>query len=239
MSDVLEFPLAQGWSLGLTCKFETVESSKSFAIDDHFHVDQVHGKEIYPVTASDMGRRGPLAKADGLYAQGDWFRECGQKLVVKTADCAPLLYIDALSQSVAAVHAGWRGLQKGIHRVPFERRWFDPKSTWVWLGPCLSGKTFEVGNDMWKQFPSRVQSDTQVFEPHAVSNKRYFSTWKYLEKEFASIGVPLLYNVEVDTFLDRDFASYRRARSEGLEKAKDRNLSWVGFGTQPLPLKPI
>jgi YfiH family protein len=228
----LEFPLAQGWSKGLHIGFEDAETSQLLNLDRCFHVEQVHGKEIYQVSPSDLKRVGPLAKADGLFVQGDWFKVCPRPVVIKTADCVPLFLIDRQSESVCALHAGWRGLQQGIHRLPFERGWMDPKFTWAWMGPCLNGQNFEVGEDMWKSFPLDQQRNSNIFKTHLNPEKRYFETWEFVTMEFQKLGVDLVYNVEVDTFEDPSFASYRRARKSGQEKSETRNLSWAAFATR-------
>jgi copper oxidase (laccase) domain-containing protein len=167
-------------------------------------------------------------EADGLVAEGDWFREAKTAMVVATADCCPLIYVDRLKQSVAIVHAGWRGLQKGIHLKPFESGHFDPISTWIWLGPSLNGESFEVGQDMVGQFLPAQQKNSQIFAPHpSASDKRLFSPWRLLEADFQKLSVELFYNVEVDTLHSASFASYRRVKGD---KSKlQSNLAWVGF----------
>ncbi len=225
--DRIEIDLAQGWSKGLTIAFENIASGANLKLDDFLHVEQVHGNTIHQVGVMDLNRRGALAKADGLVAFGDTIKNSRRGLLVKTADCVPLVYVDAKSEAVAILHAGWRGLQNGIHRLPFENKSFDPKTTWVWVGPSLSGHTFEVDEDMYSQFPD-YKNRSDVFEP-ITNGKRLFHSWRFIEVELQRFGVELVYNFEVDTFLDKDFASYRRARSEGLEKSPASNYTWVKF----------
>jgi len=223
----IEIPLAQGWAKGLKVVFESIESGKALDPDRFLHVKQVHGKNIHEVGFADLTKSFPLAEADGLVARGDLIKKSKKALLVKTPDCLPLIYVDIKSEAVAIIHAGWRGLQQGIHRLPFENKIFDPKSTWVWVGPSLNGKTFEVGPDMYEQFPDYINRK-DVFES-GEGEKKFFYPWKFLEAEFSNISLELLYNVEIDTFLSQDFASYRRARAEGLAKSPHSNYSWVAF----------
>jgi polyphenol oxidase len=223
MSSRLEFPLAQGFAKGLTLCFEDEESSKLRSPEKFVFMNQVHGGELREIGPSDL-RGNEVGPCDGLMTTGDWFKAAGKALAIKTADCVPLIYVDFQNQSIAAIHAGWRGLQKKIHLKPFESGSFNPATTWVWLGPSLNGKTFEVREDMYSQFTQK--NDPKIFEPHADAQSRYFYPWRLIENDFTTLKVHMLYNVEEDTYMNTDFASYRRQRAAG---TKTRNISWVGF----------
>jgi YfiH family protein len=226
-----EFPLAQGWSKGLRLGFESPSSIGQMPLRQ-LRVKQVHGDRILSVTPSLLPKDDSViqltTEADGLVAEGDWFCNSRTALVVATADCCPLIYVDRLKQCVAIVHAGWRGLQKGVHLQPFESGRFDPISTWIWMGPSLNGASFEVGSDMFSQFSSQHQKNAAIFAPSPHSaDKRFFYPWQLLEIDFQRIGVELFYNVEVDTLTSPHFASYRRLKGD--KTHRHSNFSWVGF----------
>jgi polyphenol oxidase len=62
-------------------------------------VNQVHGASLL---------RAPLA-SDDARADALWTDEPGRAVVVRTADCVPVLLADLAGRGVLAVHAGWRG----------------------------------------------------------------------------------------------------------------------------------
>lgn len=226
----LEYDLSQGWSRGLKIIFGNAETSKNFNLKTAFHLKQVHGNQITRLGSSDITRPSPLEESDGMMLQGDWYRSCKRPLLIKSADCVPLFYIDRMSESLAAVHAGWRGIQKGIHLKPFETGDFNPKTTWVWCGPSLNN--FEVKSDMWKQFPaSRICAP--FFNPGADAETKLFSPWEYLAADFKKLGVDIFYNCEVNTQEDADFWSYRREKNAGRLTEDGRsaglNYSWISF----------
>lgn len=106
-------------------------------------VCQVHGTEIVnadEVTAS--------TQADGMVTGRP-----GTCLVIKTADCLPVL-IHA-SRQVAAVHAGWRGLAAGILyqvKTPLQALGAPPETWQVVLGPAICSDHFEVGPEVIAAF---------------------------------------------------------------------------------------
>lgn len=72
-------------------------------------------------------------------------------LLVKVADCAPILLCDPETGLVAALHAGWRGTAAGIAsegvRMMIEQG-SSPGDIRVAIGPCIHACCFEVGEDM-------------------------------------------------------------------------------------------
>ncbi len=222
----MEFDLQKGWSKGLRICFEEASSSDDFNIKTALHVKQVHGDKIYDVGPEDLMKISPLAEADGMMVQGDFFRSFKRPLLIKTADCVPLILIDREAETIAIIHAGWRGLAQGIHTKLIDQGHFEPSKTWAWIGPSLSGREFEVKEDMWSQFPEH--KDPTIFEPGPTSDIKYFHTWKYLEKCYDDLGLEVIYNPEVSTYSNEAFYSHRRSIHRN-EERKGHNYTWLRF----------
>ena len=104
-------------------------------------LEQVHGSEV-PVAL------GTVARGDGLVTV-----DPGRLLVVRTADCLPVLMaaVGPGVQGVAAVHAGWRGLVGGVLGVAVEklRSLADARTRLVAsFGPCIGACCFEIGPEV-------------------------------------------------------------------------------------------
>jgi purine-nucleoside/S-methyl-5'-thioadenosine phosphorylase / adenosine deaminase len=69
-------------------------------------------------------------------------------LAVVTADCVPVLLTGA--RWIAAVHAGWRGLAKGILGAAVERL-ADDGPLVAWIGPAIGPCCYEVGADVARE----------------------------------------------------------------------------------------
>ena len=71
-------------------------------------------------------------------------------LLVKTADCQPILLCDEKAHIIGACHAGWRGTVAGIAAetvAAMTKLGADPVNIKAACGPCISVCCFEVGRD--------------------------------------------------------------------------------------------
>jgi hypothetical protein len=105
-------------------------------------VSQVHGCTV--VAASDAAHARLAADAI-TSAPGE------HAILVRIADCVPVLVADPGSGLVAAVHAGWRGVVAEI--VPaalraLESRGARRESCIAAIGPCISARHFEIGPEV-------------------------------------------------------------------------------------------
>lgn len=99
------------------------------AVSNLVFAEQVHGTEVH--FCGDTGGYIKL-NADGLITEIP-----GQILVVKTADCVPILIYDPVQNRVAAVHAGRKGLLKGIIKNALTVLESRGKDLIIGLGPHI------------------------------------------------------------------------------------------------------
>lgn len=75
---------------------------------------------------------------------------------VHTADCVPILFYDPVHHAIGAAHAGWRGTVQRIAQHTLlkmtELYGTDPKELKAVVGPCISLKNFEVGQEVYDAF---------------------------------------------------------------------------------------
>ena len=94
---------------------------------------------------------------------------CGKDLalVVKTADCVPILMWDSKRNVVAAVHAGWRGTVARIARngvKSFEECFdSDPRFLHVAMGPSIGACCYEVGDSVVRAFTESDGTSEDLF----------------------------------------------------------------------------
>lgn len=113
---------------------------------------QVHGTDV--LNATQAGR---FDGYDALITNRP-----GLLLGVTVADCVPILIYDSEHRAVAAIHAGWRGTVGGIvtKTLATMQQQFGTVGShcYAYVGTCIDGTTFEVGEEVAKQFaPTFVQ----------------------------------------------------------------------------------
>lgn len=75
---------------------------------------------------------------------------------VSTADCIPIIIYDGEHHAASVVHSGWRGTVANITRAAVESMKMAyhtrPEALKVVIGPGISMKNFEVGDEVYQEF---------------------------------------------------------------------------------------
>jgi polyphenol oxidase len=118
---------------------------------DVFAPYQVHGREATLVDAETEGRR----RCDILLT-----RSPAKTLMLRYADCTPVLLADPRRKAIAAVHAGWRGsaVRAAGAAVSALADAFDsrPADLVAGIGPAIGPCCYVVGNDVVEAFSDRA-----------------------------------------------------------------------------------
>jgi YfiH family protein len=106
---------------------------------------QVHGNRIAVVASDGTGQIYP--NADGLVTNVP-----GVALLLRFADCQPILLYDPAHRALALVHAGWRGVVQAIARRAVETMQAafgtQPADLLAGLGPAIGPCCYTVGDDV-------------------------------------------------------------------------------------------
>lgn len=123
--------------------------------DDHLLMPhQVHGTKNLMVTQKVM------QGANGVFESFDSISTNIRNVCVgvSTADCIPILLYDMERHVVAAVHAGWRGTVQSIVALTIQTMQKNystqPRNIVAAIGPGISLKNFEVGQEVYDNFES-------------------------------------------------------------------------------------
>lgn len=96
----------------------------------------------------------------------------GKICVVMTADCLPILLTNQDGDFVAAIHAGWRGLNDGIIENTLQLlAQFPTNKMLAFIGPAINQECFEVGTEVRESFIAKDNACQQFFIPSANHGK--------------------------------------------------------------------
>lgn len=140
---------------------------------------------------------------------------------VMTADCLPVLLANTTSGTVAAIHAGWRGLAEGIIENTITAMAVNNTDIHAWLGPAIGATVFEVGEEVKQAF----SIDEQAFFKTQLEPQKYLADiYQIARCRLQRLGVVNISGGEYCTYTQPDlFYSYRRDGQTG------RMVSYIWF----------
>ena len=186
-----------------------IASSIGVSPDRLWRFNQVHGRDVERIPPGRVQEgRAPRADA-GVTGRRD------VALLVKVADCVPILLADREGRGVAAVHAGWRGAAAGIveHavRALAAETAAAPSGLVAAIGPSIGACCYEVGGEVRDAFMSASTSAGAFFAPR--DGKWRLDLWQAVASQLVSAGVRAedVHVAELCTATHLDwFFSYRK-----------------------------
>ncbi len=134
-----DYPICHGFGRS-GCHPERYLSSSDRVAWSMPRLVQIHGAQSHWIT-SEQGER-------SLFGDALATNVGGIVCAVRTADCVPILLYDPIRRSVAAIHAGWKGLAAGVVERGVALMQGSNKASLVHLeaavGPAICRDCYEV-----------------------------------------------------------------------------------------------
>lgn len=154
----------------------------------------------------------------------------GILLVIKTADCLPVLLVDESQGSVGAVHCGWKGTALGVVQKAIQSMkdayGSDPGSLLAALGPSISEENYEVGEDVLRAFQAEDRS-LHSFRSSSTNKNKYFLDLREANQlQLLEMGINEgnIFSVGLCTFREKTLLSYRVSPI-----TSNRMLNFIGW----------
>ena len=171
---------------------------------------QVHG-DVMHFDASPTGWPADVTLPDG---DGMATRKNRHALIIKTADCQPLLLAHRSGEHIAAFHVGWRGNrmnfpQSGVRRL-CEHYGLEPGELMAVRGPSLGPGASEFVNfelEWGDEFRDFFNPETKTMD-----------LWRLTREQLVQAGLAPenIFSLDCCTHsLHHQFFSYRRSRASG------------------------
>jgi len=172
-------------------------------------LNQIHSNKCLRFDASEC-------EGDAIYTN-----KKNEVCAILTADCLPIFITDTLGQEVAVIHAGWKGLLRGV--IEETLKVFDSRNLVAHFGPAISQDSFEVGEEVRDQYVSKDISFKSAFK--TTIDKYYLDLYHAAKLILNSYGIYQISGGEECTFMQRDeYFSYRR---DGKYSGRMANLIWI------------
>lgn len=187
------------------------EITQALGVQSLHYAKQVHGTQII---CADGSAQSFVGEGDGMFS-----REPGRALMVLHADCQPILIADPNRGAVCAVHAGWRGLMKGVlvdALKEMQRIGCQMQHCALAIGPSLGPQSAQFKHYR-DEFPEWSWPFRQEYDR--------FDLWQIAVMQARDCGIPhsQMDVLGIDTFLDTRFYSYRRLPRTG----RNGSLIWL------------
>ncbi|MCY4019891.1 MAG: peptidoglycan editing factor PgeF [Chloroflexi bacterium] len=168
----------------------------------------VHGTDVLVVDGPPNGRSW-LAKADGMIT--------GQPdipLVMRFADCVPLLLYDPAKGAIGLGHAGWRGTVKGIAAKMVSAMGnaygSSPQDIQVVIGPAISQPNYQIGSEVVEAAFKYFGEAAGVVRIDPKDGAAFLDLWLANQLDFQRVGVEDVEVLRLCTYEHSDdFFSHR------------------------------
>ena len=177
--------------------------------NDSFDLEEPYGLEIASMEQShsdislEVDNPGKY-KADALITKKNKLA-----LVVKTADCMPVIITD--EEKIGVIHIGWKGLENKIFHKTIAK--FNLSKLKVSIGPHAQKCCYEVKEDLESKFSNYSFKD----------GKKIFLDLSMEIKEFCKSNDIYIEVSEICTIHNKKYNSYRRDKT----KSRQRSLVWI------------
>lgn len=164
--------------------------------------EQTHSKEILQVDKVQS----KITKVD--IPDGFITNKANISLLIKAADCVPVLFYAPSQKVIGAVHSGRIGTQKNIcgEMVSHFKNYFsiNPQDIYVEIGPAISGEHYEVDKVCFDEFVSATKID---------QNYPFLDLKKTIKVQLARAGISHIKDLNKCTFSDENYFSYRENKT--------------------------
>ena len=147
-------------------------------------------------------------------------------LGIWTADCLSILMVDRSKRIIAAVHAGWQGIWRGVieRTVNEMMKTFasSPADILAGIGPGIGPCCYEVGTDVVSLFQNSHDTPDQLIQER--EGRTYLDLSRAAQLELSKVGISLdnIETIPLCTCCREDlFFSFRRDKNPG------RQLSFI------------
>ena len=198
------------------------DKNSTFEFKNIITPEQIHGNKV---TIINEGKEKLIKGSDGLTTI--------KQLIfgIRTADCLPIFFYDPKKKIIAAIHAGWKGLYKGIIKNALKeliKLGANPINIKVAIGPHIQVCCYKVSKGRIRKFQMTNASDRLHLSSNTPFSELRLNSWyldlgKFAFLQLKSLGVKNS-NIEISdtcTSCNQNYWSFRR---DGIKSGRMINI---------------
>lgn len=133
-------------------------------------------------------------------------------LVIKTADCIPVLLYDKEKKVIATIHSGWKGTLNNIVgntvKDMIDKFNSNKENIAAYIYPSIKQCHFEVENDVYEQFKNKINNINKYTIKKA--NKYHIAMQTIIINYLYELGISNIYDSNICTYCNHTiYHSYR------------------------------
>ena len=199
-------------------RVNVLENRKILKVQFDLPSDPVWINQTHSSTCIDAASTKKNVDADASYSS-----KLGIVCAIMTADCLPMFVSKKDGTMVGIAHAGWRGLVSGIIENLIKSFNSEGDNLVVHLGPAISNKCFEVGEEVKCLYLSKNINFKRSFT--IKNNKNYLDLYDAARVILEGFQIRSISGGDRCTFQESsDFFSYRR---DGVNSGRMAHLIWI------------
>ena len=168
---------------------------KEYNINKYYELKQIHSNIVF-IIDNNYKNNSP---GDALITD-----KKNTPILIKTADCIPILIYDKEKEVIALVHSGW----KGTLNIIIDKYNSKKENISVYLYPSIRKCHFEVKDDVYTKFKDKIIN----IEKYTTNkqNKYYIDLQAIIKDNLKQVGINNIYDSCICTYChNKDFYSYR------------------------------
>lgn len=169
--------------------YQLLSNALGFELDTLVTCKQVHGDRVIEVRREDRMNCSFLhcrEEADAMVT-----RDPGLFLMVRIADCIPVMFFDPCKKVVGIAHIGWRGALKKIAmktgKFLIDKYNSDPATILTGIGPCIAPCCYEVDKKVGSLFRKSFSYGDTLIEKRG--GRSFLNLWEANRRQLMETGI--------------------------------------------------
>lgn len=176
---------------------------EKYHLDSYYELNQIHSDHVVIINDNYQNK----TSADAMITN-----KKNIPLVIKTADCIPILLYDEENRVVALVHSGWKGTLNSIASKTAIKMINEfhskPHNIKTYLYPSIRKCHFEVESDVYNLFKEKIANIDKYTTKN--KNKYYIDLHQIIIDSLSTLNINKIIDSNICTYCHHDkFHSYR------------------------------